>query len=856
MLITLCYLYLWARWGPRSAALVRSTVRRLHRSRCSFTFCARQPHPDERVCLRVGGKVFCTGEAQFLDDLNRWRGLLVSPFAHAERLLPAEHIAFVTESISAHPEHLQKAPDSSKEIVKWSDFCSPLAYKPGEPFKLIAEASVDNFSSLGVAFLEDRLQMENGMVPHRIVSVHLEESALKELAKEAPSAEEESTDMDAVTPAGKSGLGQAEEDRSQLEEEREDEETGGGEQHHLHLSSCHECLQLENSTIESVKCASAESIPELPRDCSSTGQEEKEHQCLQKGIKRINLAGKPPNVLIYLGSEAAKGRFEQVKAVLRECIDAESYTLYQLHQEQVLRDPWVENSLLLLIATEEPIPEGIHRQFMKFLSKGGKILGLSSSFTFGGVQIKHKNKLRRAVHELVVTKRDSTEVKLNLLLSGCVFEEGMKGDGSRVKVLSRLSSAAEDTVIVQLSHGSSGGEAILSQAHLELDSNAMDVQTEEDFNLLKMSNSKRFEVLREILTCLGLSCGSSEIPELTPIYLLSPDEEIHLAFLKWLEGSVDAEGLRASSKVSLKFVPSLESKVEVTPSLVPVITDMGSFSSEHFSLQTYQQHLHTKKLGKILLFTEVTTTTMNLLDGLMFEVPEEMGLIAVAVRQTQGKGRGGNVWLSPMGCALSTLHLSIPLHSNLGQRIPFIQHLVSLAVVEAVRSIPGYEDIELRVKWPNDIYYSDLMKIGGVLVNSTLIETTFHILIGFGFNVNNSNPTICINDLIAKFNREEGTELKPLSADCLIARTVTVLERLIEVFQEKGPNGVLPQYYKYWVHSGQQVRLRSEDGPAAWIVGIDDCGFLQVHREGRAVESVHPDGNSFDMLRNLIVPRH
>lgn len=92
-------------------------------------------------------------------------------------------------------------------------------------------------------------------------------------------------------------------------------------------------------------------------------------------------------------------------------------------------------------------------------------------------------------------------------------------------------------------------------------------------------------------------------------------QEIHLAFLKWLEGNVDAEGLRASSKVSLKFLSSCESKVEVTPSLVPVVTDMGSFSSEHFSLETYQQHLQTKKLGKILLFTEVTTTTMNLLDG-------------------------------------------------------------------------------------------------------------------------------------------------------------------------------------------------------------------------------------------------
>ncbi|XP_050832746.1 biotin--protein ligase [Serinus canaria] len=791
---------------------------------------------------------------QFLDDLNRWRGLLVSPSPPPEELLPAEHIAFVTESTAAHTEELHRAPDSAREIVKWSDFCSPLAYKPGEPFQLIAEASVDNFSSLGIAFLEDRLQMEDGMVPHRIVSVHLEESALKELAKEAP-AGERSAGMDAVTPAGKSGLERAEEDKSKLGEGREHDGTGGGEHHHLHLSSCHECLQLENSTIESVKFASAENIPELPEDCSSS-REEKEEENLQKGVQRINLAGKPPNILIYLGSEAAQGRLEQVKSVLRECIDAESYTLYQLHQEGVLREPWVENSLLLLIATQEPIPESIHRQFMKFLSRGGKILGLSSSFTFGGVQLKPRNKLRRVVHELVVWKKDSSEVKLNLLVSGCVFEEGLKGDGSRVKVLSRLNNAAKDAVMVHLTHGSSGGEAILAQAHLELDSNSMEVQTEEDFNLLKMSNSRRYEVLREVLTCLGLSCEQRAVPELTPILLLSPDEEIHLAFLKWLEGNVDAEGLRASSKVSLKFVSSWESKVEVTPSLVPVITETGSFSSEHFSLQTYQQHLQTKKLGKILLFTEVTTTTMNLLDGLMFELPEEMGLIAVAVRQTQGKGRGGNVWLSPKGCALSTLHISIPLHSNLGQRIPFIQHLASLAVVEAVRSIPGYEDIELRVKWPNDIYYSDLMKIGGVLVNSTLLETTFHILIGFGFNVNNSNPTICINDLIAKFNRDEGTELEPLSADCLIARTVTVLERLIEVFQEKGPNGVLPQYYKYWVHSGQRVRLRGEDGPVAWIVGVDDCGYLQVHQEGQGVESVHPDGNSFDMLRNLIVPKH
>lgn len=49
------------------------------------------------------------------------------------------------------------------------------------------------------------------------------------------------------------------------------------------------------------------------------------------------------------------------------------------------------------------------------------------------------------------------------------------------------------------------------------------------------------------------------------------------------------------------------------------------------------------------------------------------------------------MWLSPEGCALSTLLVSIPLRSPLGQRIPFVQHLMSLAVVEAVKSIPGYQ---------------------------------------------------------------------------------------------------------------------------------------------------------------------
>lgn len=54
-------------------------------------------------------------------------------------------------------------------------------------------------------------------------------------------------------------------------------------------------------------------------------------------------------------------------------------------------------------------------------------------------------------------------------------------------------------------------------------------------------------------------------------------------------------------------------------------------------------------------------------------------------------GRGKNAWLSPSGCAMFTVKVQIDLGSKLGQRIPFLQHLAALSVVEAVRTLPGYQ---------------------------------------------------------------------------------------------------------------------------------------------------------------------
>lgn len=54
-------------------------------------------------------------------------------------------------------------------------------------------------------------------------------------------------------------------------------------------------------------------------------------------------------------------------------------------------------------------------------------------------------------------------------------------------------------------------------------------------------------------------------------------------------------------------------------------------------------------------------------------------------------GRSKNVWLSPKGSAMFTLQLHVPADTILGRRITILQHLVSVAIVSAFKSLPGYE---------------------------------------------------------------------------------------------------------------------------------------------------------------------
>jgi biotin--protein ligase len=143
---------------------------------------------------------------------------------------------------------------------------------------------------------------------------------------------------------------------------------------------------------------------------------------------------------------------------------------------------------------------------------------------------------------------------------------------------------------------------------------------------------------------------------------------------------------------------------------------------QYFSPKEYFYYLpSSSNVGQSLAYVEVTTSTQTLLDkNPVFLRSLPSGFVIVAASQLNGRGRAGNAWISPRGSLVFSYVLRLPL--RLSCRLVFIQYLVSLAVVEGIRNYAsGWENIDVSIKWPNDIYWND-KKIAGILIENSINE--------------------------------------------------------------------------------------------------------------------------------------
>ncbi|KAI8920230.1 biotin-protein ligase [Powellomyces hirtus] len=440
------------------------------------------------------------------------------------------------------------------------------------------------------------------------------------------------------------------------------------------------------------------------------------------------------------------------------------------------------------------------------------------------------------------------------------------------------------------------GRAILSGPHFEYNLSNTTATTPTDPNLatiapaLVKADAARLRLARGILKRLGLKLNTADAenrmrremldPGITPMYLCldkpaarGVEELIERmgGVGKEIADSVDVfrfvrAGEPIPPTIPREDIPPTDSADPRKPTPITIITHPPDTfppptTTPHFSIPHYFSILNStsslkSKFGSTLLYAHTVSSTQTLLDkNLAFSASlPRTGFVCTATHQAAGRGRGRNSWISQQGC----LMFSATVMHEYPPTAVFVQYLVAVAVIHAIKTIKLCENLPVKLKWPNDIYAhhnGQWKKIGGVLVTSSYEHNAFKMVLGCGLNVSNPHPTLSLSDLL---QRKEGEEAV-LRTEEVLARIMTTFGDLYEEFERaRSFEPFLERYYQAWLHSDQQVQLLDiPTTPHARIIGIDGSGLLRavtIEPDGGPGEEhlLQPDGNSFDMMKGLI----
>ena len=133
---------------------------------------------------------------------------------------------------------------------------------------------------------------------------------------------------------------------------------------------------------------------------------------------------------------------------------------------------------------------------------------------------------------------------------------------------------------------------------------------------------------------------------------------------------------------------------------------------------------------RIIRVDEVESTNFYLKKTVREQHPEE-GSLVIAEYQSGGRGQMGTSWFSSKGENLLFSLLIYPKGVAANEQF-IISRIASLAVKNTLDHFTN----DIRIKWPNDIYWKD-QKIAGILIENDIqgkhIENS---VIGIGINVN------------------------------------------------------------------------------------------------------------------------
>lgn len=243
-----------------------------------------------------------------------------------------------------------------------------------------------------------------------------------------------------------------------------------------------------------------------------------------------------------------------------------------------------------------------------------------------------------------------------------------------------------------------------------------------------------------------------------------------------------------------------------------------------------REYLRTKWLGNSIVYLPEVNST-NVQAKKLGEDGAKNGTVIVTECQTDGRGRRGKNWFSPKG----NCYFSILLRPDLlAKNASMITLVAALAVAETIKKIGN---IDVDIKWPNDIVANG-KKICGILTeSSTDMEYINYVVIGIGINVNQTEFSDEIIDRASSVCLEAKKEINRAE---LVACFLESFESYYEKFLDTNDLSKLEkEYNSLLINRNREVRvIEGNQERILKAIGIDQYGKLIVEDEYGKKESI------------------
>ncbi|MGD8642025.1 MAG: bifunctional biotin--[acetyl-CoA-carboxylase] ligase/biotin operon repressor BirA [Gammaproteobacteria bacterium] len=210
------------------------------------------------------------------------------------------------------------------------------------------------------------------------------------------------------------------------------------------------------------------------------------------------------------------------------------------------------------------------------------------------------------------------------------------------------------------------------------------------------------------------------------------------------------------------------------------------------------------------------------------------GATCLAETQSDGRGRRGRNWVSPLG---GNIYLSQLWRFNTGPaHLSGLSLAAAIAVVRVIRQLGA---VNVGLKWPNDILL-DGKKLAGILLEMHGESNgPTNVVVGVGINVR--LPATAADQIDQPYISLSDVMNRAVERNKLAAHLISHLMYVYELFSERGFAAFIEEWSSMDVYHDKRVQLQLPSGTISGINrGVDPSGALRVEHEGQITS--YPSG--------------